>query len=73
MRITCEACEDGTVWVSHHGGNDPNVWAVGCMECYGRGTVTATCEACDEPADLAYQQHGRTHYWCDECYKDCCS
>lgn len=40
----CPHCEDGTRWVSRHGGNDPDVWPVPCEECDGAGNVR-----CDEP------------------------
>ena len=43
--ISCPHCEDGTVWKSRYGGNDPNVWAVECDECEGSGVVT--CTHCD--------------------------
>jgi DnaJ-class molecular chaperone len=70
MRITCEACEDGTVWASHHGGNDPNVWAEECTDCGGRGTVKVYCYGCDGEACIAYVWNGKHHYWCEPCYKD---
>lgn len=71
MKIACEACEDGTVWVSRHGGNDPDVWATECADCCGRGTVTAYCENCDRDARIAYVWDGKRHYWCEPCYKEC--
>ena len=71
MKIACEACEDGTVWASRYGGNDPDVWATECADCCGRGTVTAYCENCDRDARIAYVWDGKRHYWCEPCYREC--
>ena len=38
--IECPHCEDGTIWKSKHGGNDPDVWAVKCEACDGTGVIT---------------------------------
>jgi excinuclease UvrABC ATPase subunit len=35
----CPLCEDGKVWASKYGGNDPDVWAVKCEACDGTGVV----------------------------------
>ena len=71
MKITCDACEDGTVWVSRHGGNDPDVYATACFFCRGLGKVKVYCESCDGDACIAYVWDGKKHYWCEPCYKDC--
>jgi len=50
LTAECPHCEDGTVWRSRHGGNDPDVWAVRCEECDGTGEVVVSCECCREAA-----------------------
>ena len=50
LLITCPDCEDGTVWRSRHGGNDPDVWAVRCEECDGTGIETLHCDGCRNEA-----------------------
>jgi hypothetical protein len=37
--VDCEYCEEGTIWKSRYGGNDPNVWPVRCEECNGTGKI----------------------------------
>ena len=39
-------CEDGTIWRSKHGGNDPDVWAVKCGVCDGFGELALVCDQC---------------------------
>ncbi len=48
----CPDCEDGTIWRSKYGGNDPDVWPVRCERCDGTGELPVTCEGwqCHEPA-----------------------
>ena len=50
LLIDCPHCEDGTVWRSRHGGNDPDVWAVRCEECDGTGIETLHCDGCRNEA-----------------------
>lgn len=47
---TCPDCEDGTRWVSRHGGNDPDVRALRCETCDGTGEIEVRCECCGELA-----------------------
>ena len=55
-----ERCEDGTVWTSRHGGNDPDVWPAGkCQQCDGSGHVVCQERGCDELAIMV---------WDGECY-----
>ena len=43
--LVCPHCEDGTIWYSRYGGNDPDVWRGGeCSTCDGAGN-----RLCDEP------------------------
>jgi hypothetical protein len=42
----CSECEDGTIWRSKYGGNDPDVWAVKCGVCDGTGELTLDCDQC---------------------------
>ncbi len=37
--IECPDCEEGKVWASRWGGNDPDVWAVPCKRCDGTGVL----------------------------------
>jgi len=37
-------CEDGKVWTSRYGGNDPDVWAVPCERCEGTGKIEIETE-----------------------------
>jgi hypothetical protein len=46
----CPDCEDGLVWRSKYGGNDPDVWAVTCDRCHGDGEIPLHCEGCREDA-----------------------
>ena len=47
----CDRCEDGIIWKSRYGGNDPDTWRVGpCDNCEGTGVVTLFCDCCDTPA-----------------------
>ena len=44
--LQCPDCEDGTRWVSRHGGNDPDVWAVECESCNGSGNRRCESVGC---------------------------
>ena len=35
----CPHCEDGTVYRSQYGGNDPDVWPEPCPDCHGEGEI----------------------------------
>lgn len=36
----CPRCQgEGKIWVSCHGGNDPDVWSKPCLGCDGAGVV----------------------------------
>jgi hypothetical protein len=49
--LVCEHCEEGTVWRSRHGGNDPDVWNGGrCEECDGEGSKLCDARHCGETA-----------------------
>lgn len=37
--VECPDCEEGTIWKSRRGGNDPDVWPTTCPTCEGCGTV----------------------------------
>jgi hypothetical protein len=46
MRVAeCPSCEDGKVWKSRYGGNDPDVWDVPCEHCGGSGLIEVSGEA----------------------------
>lgn len=61
----CQFCEDGTIWRSRYGGNDPDVWPERCTECDGSGDVEIECEgrACHAPATGWFQGMA----WCEAC------
>jgi hypothetical protein len=43
--LACPHCEDGLVYKSRYGGNDPDVYFDGCCEeCDGKGNMQ--CEVC---------------------------
>ena len=35
----CPHCEDGTIYRSQYGGNDPDVWPEPCPNCQGEGEI----------------------------------
>jgi len=37
--VECRHCEEGKIWRSRYGGNDPDVWAERCPYCDGTGAV----------------------------------
>ena len=47
-KVPCEECEDGLVYKSRYGGNDPDTWTVKCDECDGTGWVWVDQEEEDE-------------------------
>ena len=52
--LQCQNCEDGLVWTSRHGGNDPDVRFDGnCEECDGEGNVTCSIRFCGATAEIA--------------------
>ena len=66
----CDDCEDGTRWVSRHGGLDPDVWPVRCDACDGAGEVVRECEGwlCHRPATvLVAFPDGASEPYCDAC------
>ena len=49
--LICDRCEDGTVWASRYGGNDPDVWRAGqCEHCDGDGRVICAAKFCGNSA-----------------------
>jgi hypothetical protein len=69
--IPCEDCEDGIRWTSRRGGNDPDVWAVDCETCGGRGGIEAWCDLCAAPATHEVTDwHGDEGYYCDACHAE---
>jgi hypothetical protein len=65
----CRACGgEGRVWMSRHGGNDPDVWDAGpCENCGGSGN--AWCEECgNDYATLTWHENGREYLLCGHCH-----
>ena len=52
LTLRC-ACEDGVVYMSRYGGNDPDTWPALCQACGGSGEITRFCEGlmCSAPAE----------------------
>ncbi len=50
LTVLCQLCEDGIVWTSRHGGNDPDTYRVGlCELCDGTCRVPLSCDCCPNP------------------------
>lgn len=50
--LTCQRCGgEGSLYASHYGGNDPDVWRTGtCDACNGSGNQICEARSCDEIA-----------------------
>jgi hypothetical protein len=45
LMAVCPCCEDGMVFKSRYGGNDPDTWGpFECDECGGEGEIPMLCE-----------------------------
>jgi hypothetical protein len=47
----CPHCEEGIIWRSRYGGNDPDTRPVGCEQCDGEGNMPIYCEGWHKDGD----------------------
>lgn len=55
--LRCQNCEEGAIWKSRFGGNDPDVWRDGdCEKCDGAGHRLCDQRGCANTAVMAWDR-----------------